>query len=334
MLPSSAAESPLPKARNRSTLMIALAVQGAVLLLTLFVMVREEPRLDPPAFEGERSARVERSEARRADKVRELQRRMSRPRSFQRLAVEDAFRSDLPPAPSLPEEAFDFDSVERSFMDDAHAATGDAGLASLIGGLAGRESAAEFFGVRDTGRRIVIVVNTSASVVRKAASRGVSIEQLQEEAAKLVEGLDSGTLFGIVQFSQGVRAFGERLAPALVKNKRLAGEWIRSELRGNPTVKSERYLGHEAGFWQALQMQPDLIFLVTDGSLNRRTPKAGGGYSYPKISFAALVAFIEGEMRRTGASPRLHVVGFELGEAEREGLSRLATRFGGTLREM
>ncbi len=309
-------------------------MQVAVLLVSVFVMVREDVVVEPPAFSGERVVAVERPEAKRMDRVRELNRRMSKPRNFQRLAVEQAFQNELPALPVLPEDSLDLNGVEDSFLSEAQASLVDSSLMSLTSGLGGRESAAEFFGVRDSGRRIVVVVNTSASVVRKAAARGVSIEQLQDEAARLVEGLESGTLFGIVQFSQGTKQFSEYLAPALVKNKRQAEAWVREELRGNPPVSDQDLLGHEAALAAAMALQPDLIFLVTDGSLNRRTAKAGGGYSYPKISFEQFLGFAERQVLNSGNKPRLHVVGFELGDTEREGLLRLAKRFGGSLREM
>src|SRR5690606_3183234 len=136
-----------------------------------------------------------------------------------------------------------------------------AGLASLAGSVSGKASAAEFFGLRDSGERIVILVNTSASVVRKAQKRGVSIDQLHDQVVGLVEGLGSGTLFGIVQFSQGARAFSDWVAPALKRNKALAAEWAREELRGNPKIESEAQLGHEAGFHLAMALRPDVIFL-------------------------------------------------------------------------
>lgn len=323
-----------PRSRGRSTLLIALAAQVAVLLLTVFVMVEREEVVDPPAFSGERVVEVERPEEKRLDRVRELSRRMSKPRSFQTLAVEQSFRNELPEVPALPEASLDFDSVENAFLEEARSSLLGGALDSLRGDLVGRASSAEFFGVKDSGRRIVIVVNTSASVVRKAAAKGVSIEQLQEEALRLVEGLEAGTLFGLVQFSQGTKVFSEQLAPALVRNKRMLGAWVKEELRGNPKIQQGELLGHEAALATAMRWQPDLVFLVTDGSLNRRQARAGGGYAYPKISFDELLRFADRQVLETGAQPRLHVIGFELGAEERAGLSRLAKRFKGSLREL
>ncbi len=308
-------------------------MQAALLALTLVVMVDREapPKLEE--FSGAITGSGEvREQAQQKQRSRELQQRLSRPRSFQRLAVESSFDSALPPAPALPRDAFDQSSMEAVFAEDSQALLGAGALSDLRDGLSGRESATEFFGVKASGRRIVIVVNTSASVVRKAARRGVTIERIQEEAARVIEGLESGTSFGIVQFSQGARVFSEQLAPALKKNKAAAAAWVRAELKGNPKIESEAYLGHEAAFHEALQLRPDLIFLVTDGSLNRRV-RSGSGYAYPTISYEQLINAVEREMRDNGSNPRIHAVGFELEEETRTGLRRLTQRFGGSLRE-
>ena len=318
-----------PKRKRGGIFAIAIALQCALLALTVLVIVSEDSPEEAPSFQGEHIVSANKDVRKAEKKLRELKRRMSKPRSFQRLAVESSFASDLPPAPALPREAFDMDASDASFMESAQGLLADSGLLESMGGVTGSESSADFFGVRDTGRKIVIIV---ASVVRKASRRGVSIEQIQGEVSKLISGLDGGTLFGIVQFSQGARSFAERLAPALKRNKALASDWARTELKGNPKVVDEEFLGHEAAFHLAMGLRPDLIFLVTDGSLNRRR-RSGNGYSYPKISFQQLQNSVEREMRDNAANPRIHIVGFELGNAEREGLKNFARRFGGTVRE-
>ena len=296
-------------------------------------MVKRDPPPETPAFKGTIGVSTDRVETtKRQSRARELRRRMSRPRSFQRLVVEGAFDSALPAAPALPTDAFDLSDTDDAFLDVGGSALGASGLAELTRGITGKESAAEFFGVRASGRRIVIVVNTSASVVRKAARRGVSIDRIQDEAAKVIDGLEGGSSFGIVQFSQGSRSFASQLAPALRRNKSAADDWIHESLRGNPPIRDETFLGHEAAFHEAMRLRPDLIFLVTDGVLNRRE-RSSNGYAYPTISFDQLANAIDREMRENGVNPRLHVIGFELGDAERDGLTSLTRRYGGTLRE-
>lgn len=315
------------------TLFVALAVQGCLLAVTLFVIVLDTPEKEPPAFEGQISMQEPRESLEQKKSLKRFTQRMSKPRLMERLAVEGALASDLPPLPELPAEAMSLEGDELALMGEASAMLEQSGLMEAASGLTGASSAASFFGVQDSGRRIAIVVNTSASVVRKARNRGVSIEKIQNEVAGLIEGLGSDSLFGIVQFSQGARRFAPYMAPALGKNKEAARLWVEGELRGNPPIEDESLLGHEAGLVEALEMEPDLMFVVTDGVLNRRT-REGGRYTYPEIPYDSLLSRVEAEMRRRGLRTRVHVIGFELREKDREGLERLTRRYGGTLREM
>lgn len=320
--------------KTRSTFLIAFGVQAALLALTLFIMVKKETRDEPPAFRSDQAFAAEKLVKPTDRNVKDLRRRMSKPRNLRLLAVSSSAVSDLPPIPALPQDAFSNEAMDLDSMGSADSLLGDSDWMASMGGMAGRASATEFFGVKDSGQRIVIVVNTSASVLRRALRRGVTMEEIQRQAISLIGGLESGTRFGIVQFSQGARSFSDQLAPGLKKNKRLAEAWVLEKLKGNPPIEDEQYLGHEAGMHRAIGMLPDLVFLVTDGSLNRRVRStSGAGYSYPKISFDRFESMIAQEMREAGVKARIHVIGFELTDAEREGLAKLAKRFGGSLRE-
>ena len=79
-------------------------------------------------------------------------------------------------------------------------------------------------------------------------------------------------------------------------------------------------------------MDPDLIFLVTDGVLNKRV-RVDGKYKYPEIPYAVLLETIKDSMDDRALRTRIHAVGFEMKNKDREGLSGLTRKFGGTLRE-
>ncbi len=317
---------------NKGTLLIALIVQCAFLAVTVFIIVLDTPETEPPVFEGKASAYEKKDDFQELKQRERFMKRMKRLNPIQRLSVQSAMPSELPPLPELPVESFDFSGEDLELMEDASAMLEQSGLMNSGARGTGSSSAAAFFGVQDTGRRIVIVVNTSASVVRKAKNQGVSIDAIHEEVVSLIESLDSGTLFGITQFSQGARRFAPYLAPAIQKNREAATNWVRGELRGNPKVDDEQLLGHEAGLKLAVEMEPDLIFLVTDGVLNKRV-RSGGSYKYPEIPYEILIGAIEKDLRRLGTRTRIHAIGFELKDKDRSGLERLTRRFGGTLRE-
>ena len=317
---------------KKGTLFFALSVQCLLLALTVFVIVLDEPETEPPKFEGNASVSVRKDDFKAVERRDRFMKRMKRLQPMQRLSVESAARGDMPPMPDLPIDAFSLDAGDLEIVEDAGALLEQSGL--LGGSLSGKgaSSAAAFFGVQDSGRRIVIVVNTSASVVRKARNQGVSIEKIHDEVVSLIGNLDSGTLFGIVQFSQGGRRFVPYLAPAIKRNKEAATQWTLKELRGNPKVADESLLGHEGGLKLAVEMEPDLVFLVTDGVLNKRV-KVDGSYKYPEISYDVLIGSIDRDLRRLGARTRIHAIGFELKDKDRRGLERLTRRFGGTVRE-
>ena len=97
-------------------------------------------------------------------------------------------------------------------------------------------------------------------------------------------------------------------------------------------MNDESLLGHEGGLKLAVDMEPDLIFLVTDGVLNKRV-KAAGSHKYPEISYDVLIGSIDRDLRRLRTRMRINVIGFELKDEDRHGLERLTRRFGGTVRE-
>jgi len=108
---------------------------------------------------------------------------------------------------------------------------------------------------------------------------------------------------------------------------------VRANLRGNPRVTDGQALfGHEAAFEAAFGLDPDVVFLVTDGVLDRRTV-AGGKVSYPVISYDALLRTVREFRRRSARNVRIHVVGFELDPGDADGLRRLARECGGQVRE-
>ncbi|MEM9159648.1 MAG: hypothetical protein AAGB46_11405 [Verrucomicrobiota bacterium] len=317
--------------RVGGTLFYALLIQGVLLLGTLFVIVLDPPEKDPPVFTGKGLAAPQKDEREAKRKLDRFMERTSRPIFADRLTANRSLLDDLPALPALPADAFDFDGAEGAVFEETGGFLGESGLSQIAAMGSEARTAASFFGVRDTGTKIVIVVNTSASVVRKAREAGVSIEAIQDEVAKMVEGLSGNASFGIVQFSQGARQFAPYLAPAIAGNKEAAIDWVRNELRGNPRIEDKTLLGHEAGLEAALDLGADLVFLVTDGVLNKRVKK-NGKYSYPEISYDVLISGMERAMRNKGLKPKVHVVGFQVREKDSAGLERLVRRFRGSLK--
>ncbi len=315
------------------SLILALLVQGVIILVAGVVVVMTPSRQSEPEFEAGRTVYLPQRELDHRVAVSEFQQAASDPRMMERLTTSALVPDGMPAIPM--DASSEFSPFESSdFMaQDAHALLSDSGIMGALGGLDSVESTSSFFGIEDTGERIVILVNTSASVINKARNRGVTIDRIQEEIIGLVEGLRSGTLFGIVQFSQGARVFENYLAPATAGNIESVKAWVPENLRGNPrAVVGQPYYGHEAGFAEAFALDPDVIFLVTDGQLNRRegTP---GNYSYPEIPYSRLESTLRVLQRDAASDVRINVVGFEMRSDHAEKMRRLVRDFSGQIRE-
>tara|TARA_B100000963_G_scaffold360420_1_gene391242 strand:- start:1447 stop:1635 length:189 start_codon:yes stop_codon:yes gene_type:complete len=62
-------------------------------------------------------------------------------------------------------------------------------------------------------------------------------------------------------------------------------------MRGKSKVQSELLLGHEGGLKSASDMEPDLIFFVSDGFLNKRV-KVDGTYKYSGIHYETFIGSV------------------------------------------
>ena len=313
------------------TLFYAVIAQAVFLLLTVFVVVMRPMVAPEPSFKAQKSIYLPQRELEHAVAVSEFQQSVGAPSMGERLSVDSLQANGLPPLPELSDSQYD--PFENTDFLSADALLRGSGLMEGLGDLKTATSTASFFGLEDNAQRVVLIVNTSASVVRKARRKGVSIQKIQNEVIELIAKLDSGTLFGIVQFSQGTRVFSDFLVPATSRNKKSVSIWVREKLKGNPPVASESiYLGHEAAFESALKLEPDVIFLVTDGVLNRKTMVKGKA-SYPVISYQTLEHSIERLSRDVLTRPRVHVVGFEMSDSNAKNMRKLTRKSGGQIRE-
>jgi hypothetical protein len=327
---------PSPKRRRRlrpGTLATALGVQAAILLVTIYVVVVRPAFRSEPEFKGKATVYLPQRELEHRVAVAEFEQAVAMPMPLERLSTSALLPPGLPALPSI--QRSEFAALEQSDMlsRDAQALLAQSGFAGAANGFKGAASAAAFFGVEDRGERIVIVVNTSVSVRNKAQRRGVSWDRIQEEVNRVIDQLDGGTLFGIVQFSQGVRMFTDFPVPATSSNREAARQWVRDNLRGNPPVTAgQAWFGHEAAFESAFRLDPDVVFLVTDGVLDRRE-ESGGRVSYPTIPFATLIGSVRGFARGAARETRVHVIGFEMRPADADSMRRLAGEFRGRVRE-
>lgn len=144
----------------------------------------------------------------------------------------------------------------------------------------------EFLGEQTQARRIILLLDVSASVKSKLERAGLPINELREEVLRFIDQLGPDHLFGIIQFTRKWEAFRPEMLPATASVKESAKAWMRSSFRTNGTAGSNWVQGSRNGIEGVLEVafsmspQIDEIFLLSDGDFQRSLP-GGGGQDVP-----------------------------------------------------
>ena len=131
-----------------------------------------------------------------------------------------------------------------------------------------------FLGISSQKKRILLCFDISGSVVNKANASGMPLSKIKEETLNLLAKLPINARFGIVEFSQNYKVFKKELVPMTDQNREAIKSWINSEWTETGTLGGGSTVTNPKGFVGVLelaaQMQPDVIFVVTDGSFQWR----------------------------------------------------------------
>ncbi len=186
---------------------------------------------------------------------------------------------DLPRLPSFSPPSMEPGALSASFYSEASALAAGAGsgIGSGGGGAGGAGTGVSFLGVQTQAKRIVLMFDISKTVAGAAAKAGMPMERIRDETARLVEELGVNTRFGLVEFARNYAFFRTELVPSTSTNRKAAITWLHSFFategalpRGLPNVVSG-----SPGFLVALEavfkLQPDAIFILSDGSMQRGT---------------------------------------------------------------
>ena len=317
-----------------SALFWAVGLQIILLVAAVFVVVVVPNMRKDPEFVAKKTIYLPQRELDHSMALSEYHRVSSKPALMERLTTESMLSSDLPPLPALPTTAFDPFQSTFNPMNDAAALLREAGLTGSLQGLVSESSTFSFFGIEDQAQRIVIAFDISQSVVTKARKSGVSIERLQSETLKLIESLDANTLFGLIQFSRSYDLFENYLVSGTQANKAAAGEWLKREFRtdgksGRNWVR-DPVNGIQSVIKAAFQMQPDVLFILSDGDFQRTTP-SGGSQNVP---FEELTGDIRKHQQQAGENARIHFIGFQVKPQHTRPLQTITRRYNGKFRQL
>ncbi len=255
----------------------------------------------------------------------------SRPTSF---ALPELPKLDLQQMLPLDPSELVSDQVASLVGTAGFGAGGGAGL-SGAGGLGKGLSKLSFMGIQAEGQRIALLFDVSGSVVNKANGSGMPMSKIKEETLKLIDSLPTGASFSLIQFVRNFKPFSEQLVQVTPANRDAAKKWIDNEwnesgqmARGGRGVLSPEPNGVVCVLDAAFAMNPDVIFLISDG---------GFWQTYPtdrKIPHDEL----EDKMKelQKGRKDRVpvHFIGFQMRDDDEKAWSSIVRRTGGRLRQI
>ncbi|MEM6278461.1 MAG: hypothetical protein AAF733_03210 [Verrucomicrobiota bacterium] len=211
-----------------------------------------------------------------------------------------------------------------------------AGLGSGLSGGGGTGDGMSFFGIRAEGDRILLLFDVSSSVVNKATASGIPLERIQEETIKLIGTLPISSQFSLIQFTGNYMPFTEELIAATPNNKKSAKEWVENRWVTAGTMSSgdagvvRNLTGVVGVLERAIQMRPQVIFLISDASFQWR-PQDAGILNIPYDDIEDVVESIEEEL---GEKVPIHFLAFEPKDEDEREWSKIVRRTGGEFREL
>ncbi len=314
-------------------LLLALAVQAAVLLATGFVAVFAPMLRQEPEFTARKTVYLPQRELEHRMSLSEFQQAATPALQLERLSTAAMLPDTVPQLPDLPEVAFSpFD--RENPMQEAHALLGRTGLLGMLDDAGSGPSELSFLGVEDRAERMLILFDVSLSVKNKVEAAGMTMEVIRDEAAAVIRQLNANTLFGLVQFTRRYQAFRDYLVPATMDNKEAAADWLAREFRTTGYAPGGWTNGSPNGIQLILEaafaMEPDVIILLSDANFYRDTPAKQFGETVPHAEIARDVEQFQARLEET---TRLHFIGFQVREADRDAMSRMVRRYDGRYRD-
>ncbi|MBC2594714.1 VWA domain-containing protein [Ruficoccus amylovorans] len=294
----------------------AVAVQTALLLVAVGVIIAVPSGKDEAAFKAGKRVSLPPRELEHRAALNDFQQAAGAALPVERLSTESLLpENSLPELPALPSDSFS-PLVQEAPVPEADALLAESGLNAALTGLPGGFSELDLFGIREGAGRFVILVDTSNSMFerqRDGVKYRFDFTVIKDEIAALVAGLQPDTQFNLAIYEGGSLAWQPNLMPATLENKQAAEAWLRG-LSESPSasISSRKSPGPrliegggtrlDTGLRQVFGFEPEVIFIVTDGEINR------SGRTIPQDE---LLDIIRGLQRGLAESARIHVIHYQ-----------------------
>lgn len=318
---------------NRSKsgpLLLALLIQVVLLCVAVFVVVLVPDAKPNSEFTAQKKIYLPQKELEHKVALAAFQNAASSAMQIERISTAALLPDKMPALPSLPKRAFN--PIEQNPMGlQSDALLGQSGILGALNRLKIESSSASLFGIEDRGQRILILFDNSSTVWNKANAAGVTTDAFVRELSKLVDGLSANTLFGLVPFARQVGTFRDYMIAATARNKMDAKEWIIENVRSS---RKTTQLGFEENGIQgaltiAFQMEPEVIFIISDGDFQRsKTAKFSAG----DVPWADVEKTLRSLVRDHKIQPRIHFIGFKVEAKAAQSIRKITHRYDGEFR--
>lgn len=248
----------------------------------------------------------------------------------------------LPELPKVPVDQMLPLDPAQILTEQVTSLVGTGGLGSGTGygsgggnGKGGLGTGFSFMGIKSQGKRILLLFDVSTSVKNKADASGVPLTKIRDETIALINSLPISSRFGMIQFTQNYKVFNKELIPASPQNRDAARDWLNTEWVEAGTMGGGSVVSNSKGLVGVLelaaQMQPDVIFLISDASFQWRI---GGGTDGPNnIPWDEVKKIVKGQLQSSGDC-KLNFIGFQMKPADRVEMGNIARSSGGKVREI
>ena len=315
---------------NRSKsgpLLLAVLIQIVLLCIAVFVVVLVPNTKPNSAFVVKKKLYLPQKELEHKVALAAFQNAASSPMQIERISTAALLPDSMPALPDLPKSAFN--PIERNPMGlQSDALLGQSRLLGALNGLKTESSSASLFGIEDQGKRILILFDNSSTVWNKASASGVTTDAFVSELSTLVDGLNANTLFGLVPFARKVGTFRDYMIAATAGNKSVAKNWIVENVRSSRKITQLEFdeNGIQGALTVAFQMEPEVIFIVSDGDFQRsKTAKASAG----DVPWEDIERTLRALTREYGIKPRIHFIGFKVEPEAVQAIRKITSRYKG-----
>ncbi len=286
---------------SRNEVLISLAVHLLFGVLAVFVVAIRVSYKPQSVFIAEEpvTPALEPRKLEMKVRVQDMQKRSARPRPQPRIAAAAPARISLPEIKKLPEPTQA--KVMRKFSTQGVSGRGQGiggGLGEGVGEGVG-QSSVRFFGIREKGHRLCIIVDVSLSMCEDVRGGLAGFNRVKEALQDVLYQVSDGSFFNVIAFEDAVSACWDKMERVSPESKQEAADWIMrfNTMEGPYGLQGGNYRvknasPHAAGGTSRLdlalttgfEMGAGIIFVITDGVPVIQKPFDPETGSYTQVS--------------------------------------------------